>query len=478
MAMGRRKKNQQRSLFVRADRLARGPGHPFYRRLNQLLNKHDFDAFVENECAQFYADQVGRPSLASAVYFRLLLIGYFEGIDSERGIAWRVADSISLREFLGYELSDAPPDHSTISRNRRLISLESHQAVFVWALRTLAKSGLLRAKTLGIDSTTLEANAALRSIVRRDSGERYDEFLEQLAKDSGIETPTRSDLAKLDRKRKGKGKNDDWTNPNDPDSKITKMKDGRTRLAHKVEHAVDMDSGAVVAVTINGGCKGDTQTFEETISEALETLGAVVADPQSAEGVSDTPMAEIVADKGYHSNAVVTACRDHGIRSYISEPSRGRRNWKGKPAERDATYANRRRIRGERGKALLRQRGEKLERGFAHGYESGNLRRCHLRRHANIRKRLLVHIVGLNLGLVMRELVGSGTPKGLRDRKAALVGLFLTFWNRIPRCLAPFKATSAYQAQSRLGSAYRTLAFIPIASELSLRANWGFTTAC
>lgn len=267
MAMGRRKRHRQRALFVEANRLARGPGHPFYRRLNQLLDKHDFDDFVEGECAQYYADQVGRPSLAPAVYFRLLLIGYFEGVDSERGIAWRVADSISLREFLGFELSDSTPDHSTISRNRRLISLESHQEVFAWVLRMLAKSGLLRAKTLGIDATTLEANAALRSIVRRDSGERYDEFLERLAKDSGIETPTRSALAKLDRKRPGKGKNDDWKNPHDPDAKITKMKDGRTRLAHKVEHAVDMDSGAVVAVTVHGGCDGDSQSFEATLEE-------------------------------------------------------------------------------------------------------------------------------------------------------------------------------------------------------------------
>lgn len=421
MAMGRRKKQRQRALFVDAGQLARGPGHPFYRRLNQLLDKHDFDAFVESECSQYYADHVGRPSLAPAVYFRLLLIGYFEGVDSERGIAWRVADSISLREFLGFELSDATPDHSTISRNRRLISVESHQEVFAWVLRTLAKSGLLRAKTLGIDATTLEANAALRSIVRRDSGERYDEFLERLAKDSGIETPTRADLAKLDRKRKGKGNNKDWKNPHDPDAKITKMKDGRTRLAHKVEHAVDMESGAVVAVTVHGGCDADSKSFEATLGETVETLGALVSDPDTATGIDEAPLSEIVADKGYHSNAVVKTCRERGIRSYISEPNRGRRNWKGKAAERDATYANRRRIRGERGKALLRQRGEKLERGFAHGYTSGNLRRTHLRGHANIRKRLLMQIAGLNLGLVMRQILGSGKPKALQGRLSALL---------------------------------------------------------
>lgn len=420
MSMGRQNRTQQQEMWVEASRLARGPGHPFYRRVNQLLAKHDFDTFVEEQCSVFYAENRGRPSLAPAKYFRLLLIGYFEGIDSERGIAWRVADSISLREFLGLSLSESTPNHSTLSRNRRLIDVETHQEVFTWVLKMLAKSGLLRAKTLGIDSTTLEANAALRSIVRRDSGEVYDEFLERLAKDSGIETPTRADLAKLDRKRKKKGSNDDWKNPHDPDAKITKMKDGRTRLAHKVEHAVDMDSGAVVSVTVHGGCKGDCQSFDETLEEAFETLADVVTDPSGDSLVSDLAISEVVADKGYHSNAVLTGCRERGIRSYISEPARGRRNWKNKPAARDATYANRRRIRGHRGKALLRQRGEKIERSFAHGYETGAMRRLHLRGHGNIQKRLLIHIAGLNLGLVMRQLTGIGKPRGLQGLASAL----------------------------------------------------------
>ena len=478
MAMGRRKKQRQQALFVEAGQLARGPGHPFYRRLNQLLDKHEFDAFVEAECAQYYADRVGRPSLAPAVYFRLLLIGYFEGVDSERGIAWRVADSMSLREFLGFELSDAPPDHSTISRNRRLISVESHQEVFVWVLQTLAKSGLLRSKTLGIDSTTLEANAALRSIVRRDSGERCDEFLGRLAKESGIETPTRADLAKLDRKRKGKGKNDDWKNPHDPDAKITKMQDGRTRLAHKVEHMVDMESTAVLSVTIHGGCEADSRSFEATVEETLETLGALVADPEAATRIYKEPLTEIVADKGYHSNAIMRSCRERGIRSYISEPNRGRRNWKGKAAERDATYANRRRIRGNRGKALLRQRGEKLERGFAHGYTSGNLRRTHLRGHANIRKRLLLHIAGLNLGLVMRQILGVGKPKALQGRLAALATVLGDANARLERLLATHWRLSFHRTLHRLREGVENQ-WIPRAAGCpGRRLKAGSATAC
>ena len=254
MAMGRRSQESQDVLWVEAGELARSPGHPFYERLNRLLDEEGFDALVEEQCSRFYAERMGRPSLAPAVYFRLLLIGYFEGIGSERGIAWRVSDSLTLREFLGLELSQSPPDHSTLSRTRRLIDVECHQEVFAWILGVLAKAGLLRGKTLGVDSTTLEANAAMRSIVRRDTGESYDEFLVELAKASGIETPTREDLARIDKKRKGKGSNDDWNNPHDPDATITKMKDGRTKLAHKAEHVVDMETGAVLAVSMSTTC--------------------------------------------------------------------------------------------------------------------------------------------------------------------------------------------------------------------------------
>ena len=475
MSMGRQKRIQQQEMWVETSRLARGPGHPFYRRLNQLLAKHDFDTFVEEQCSVFYAEKRGRPSLAPARYFRLLLIGYFEGIDSERGIAWRVADSISLREFLGLSLSEPTPNHSTLSRNRRLIDVETHQEVFTWVLRMLAKSGLLRAKTLGIDSTILEANAALRSIVRRDSGEAYDDFLERLAKDSGIETPTRADLAKLDRKRKKKGSNDDWKNPHDPDAKITKMKDGRTRLGHKVEHAVDMDSSAVVSVTVHGGCKGDCQSFDETLEEAFETLADVVTDPSGDSLVSDLAISEVVADKGYHSNAVLTGCRERGIRSYISEPARGRRNWKNKQAVRDATYTNRRRIRG---KGLLRQRGEKIERSFAHGYETGGMRRLHLRGHGNILKRLLIHIAGLNLGLVMRQLVGIGKPRGLQGLPSALSAVL----SALRGLLAAFKRLLRRSWRQSLSRRHETVPQVTLrlrpGKEAALGYRRFFATAC
>jgi transposase len=431
MAMGRRPKQRQGQLWVEAKRMAKGPGHPFYGRLNQVLGKHSFDSFVEGVCRVFYDAALGRPSLPPTVYFRLLLIGYFEGIDSERGIAWRVADSLTLREFLGYEATDTPPDHSTISRNRRLIDLATHQEVFGWVLKVLAEEELLRGKTLGIDATTLEANAALRSIVRRDTGECYQEFLVGLAKASGIETPTREDLARLDRKRAKKGSNQEWKNPHDPDAKITKMKDGRTHLAHKAEHAVDMETGAVVAVTLQPADRGDTTSVETTLEEAAGALREVAKDDRAAAGLSDEMLSEVVADKGYHSNAMLLARAASGIRTYVSEPKRGRRNWRDQPAAKEAVYANRRRIRGRRGKRLMRQRGELIERSFAHCYETGGMRRTHLQGHPNILKRLLIHVAGFNLGLVMRKRFGIGKPRVLQGLLSSLLRLFFALHKHI-----------------------------------------------
>jgi transposase len=406
MAIGKRKGKRQETLWIPTSEIPKPPAHPFYKQLNSILDQHGFDGFVEKLCAKFYAPQMGRPGLIPGVYFRLLLIGYFEGLDSERGIAWRTADSLALRSFLGLQLTETPPDHSTISRTRRLIDLETHRSVFTWVLQRVAESGLLKGKTIGIDATTLEANAALRSIVRRDTGESYQAFLTQLAKESGIETPTREDLARLDRKRDKKGSNDDWTHPHDPDARITKMKDGCTHLAHKTEQAVDLETGVVVGVTVQPADTGDTTSMIETLINAADQVEKVL--PSSA-GIK-----EVVGDKGYHSTERILDLERLGLRSYISEPNRGRRRWRGNNESRDAVYRNRSRIRGIRGKALLRLRGERLERPFAHLYETGRMRRTHLRGHNNILKRVLLHVSGLNLGLLMRATVGVGTPRSLQ----------------------------------------------------------------
>ena len=272
--MGRRRAKQE-ALFVPHQQL-RNAGHPFYAALERTLVSEGFDAFVETQCAGFYAIRMGRPSVAPGLYFRCLLIGYFEGLGSERGIAWRVADSLSLRQFVGLPLSTPPPDHSTLSRTRRLLDLETHRAVFTWILGVLAGAGLVKGTTVGVDATTLEANAALRSIVRRDDGQSYEAFLTDLAQASGIATPMRADLARLDRQRPKKGSNDDWTHPDDPDAHITKMKDGQTHLAHKQEQAVDLETGAVLAVTLAGGTVHDTQTLGPTLAAANATLAGYV----------------------------------------------------------------------------------------------------------------------------------------------------------------------------------------------------------
>src|SRR5580658_2831198 len=311
MGMGTRQSQQkQEEIWIANVELARSPGHPFYQRLNELLDGEQFDAFVEGHCRKFYAPRMGRPGLVPGVYFRSLLIGYFEGIDAERGIAWRMADSLALRQFVRIGLTEKTPDHSTISRTRRLIDLETHRQVFGWVLGLLADRGLIRGKRVGIDATTLEASAAMRSIVRRDSGESYDEFLTGLAKASGVATPTREELARLDRKRKKRTSNKEWMSPTDRDARVTKMKDGRTHLAHKAEHAVDLDTGAVVAVTLQDADKGDTTTLDRTLCEAGEAVAELVGreaenHPASPPKVNVAGIEEMVADKGYHSGAVV-----------------------------------------------------------------------------------------------------------------------------------------------------------------------------
>jgi len=453
MGMGtRRRRQRQEQMWIAHQELAKGPAHPFYQRVNELLEEKKFDEFAEKECAKFYAEKNGRPSLTPGIYFRLLLVGYFEGIDSERGIAWRAADSLGLRKFLGISIDEQTPDHSTISRTRRLMDVETHRKVFFWILEVLRDRGLVKGKTVGIDATTLEANAAMRSIVRRDTGESYEEFLEGLARESGIETPTREDLARLDRTRKNKASNADWVNPHDGDARITKMKDGRTHLAHKAEHAVDFQSGAVLAVTLQGADQGDTATVRETLAQAGENVADLIAteEPSSKPKAHLKGIEEVVGDKGYHSGEILATLQSVEVRTYISEKKQpGRRHWEGKSEQQQATYANRRRIQGAYGKQLLRKRGELLERSFAHCYDTGGMRRTHLRGHANILKRLLIHVGAFNLSLIFRSLLGSGTPRELSNRESAL--LFLLLW-LFPGPSRPARPTNSSPRSTRFRS--------------------------
>jgi len=416
MAMGTRKgRARQNDLWIATSAIVETPGNAFYDRLNQILSAHRFDRKVEALCRKFYKKSpLGRPSLAPGVYFRALLVGYFEGLDSERGIAWRAADSLSLRHFLGYALDEATPDHSTISRTRRLYWVETHKAVFRWVIRLLNGEGLITGQTIAIDATTLEANAALKSIVRRVDGQPYNDYLKELAQAAGIENPTREQLARLDRKRKKKGSNEEWMSRADPDARITKMKDGRTHLAHKAEHAVDLASGALLAVTLQPASDGDTSTVHRTLAEAQS----------AAREINERAVEETVADKGYHSGEVLKKLHEQGVRSYIPEPDRGRRHWTGKEVEQKRTYDNRRRVSGDRGRRLQKARSELMERSFAHLYETGGMRRVHLRGRDNILKRLLVHAAAFNISLILRQQLGVGKPRQLQG---ALFALFATY---------------------------------------------------
>ena len=414
MALGRQGERQS-DLIVGWAELPRSPGHAFYDRLQKVLLQAGFDGFAEQQCAPYYASKRGRPSLPPGRYFRIHLIGYFEGIDSERGLEWRCADSLSLREFLRLGLREPVPDHSWLSRTRSRLPLEVHAAVFAWVLQRLADHGLIQGDRIGVDASTMEANAALRSIVRRDSGEGYREMLKRLAMESGIETPTADDLIRLDRKRKGKRlSNADWASASDPEAKIAKMKDGRTRLAYKPEHAVDLDTGAIVAAEIHPADQGDTTTLPGTLEAAAANLAAIDAAP-----TAEDP-AELIADKGYHSRDGLKDLEDGPWKSRIAEKKvLGVSRWRGDEAARRAVYNNRARLRSGVAKEAFKLRAELVERSFALILDRDGMRRSWLRGRENLHKRYLVHVAGYNLGLIMRLLIGAGTPREFLARASA-----------------------------------------------------------
>jgi transposase len=415
MALGRRE-GSDREMWIATNRLARSPGHPFYERLNRVLDEAGFDRFVEERCKRFYAAGQGRPSIPPGVYFRMLMVGYFEGIDSQRGIAWRCADSLALREFLGAGLGDRVPDHSSLTVIRQRLPLELHEEVFVFVLRVLAEKGVLRGKTIGVDATTLEANAAMKSIVRRDTGESWREYLRRLAAEDGVDDPTDDDARRMDRGRKKKRvSNEHWASPSDPQGRITKLKDGRTRLGYKAEHVVDLETEAVLAATIYPGDASDSETFVESISRSQENVARVE---------SQAFAEEVVADKGYHKASELAEVQAYGLRTYIPERNeRPKRRWRDKPREwRAAFFRNRRRVRRAKGRRLQRLRSERLERTFAHVCGTGGARRSWLRGIENVQKRYLVTVAARNLGLLMRVLFGVGSPRSLQGLTAVALG--------------------------------------------------------
>jgi transposase len=416
MALGKRKPKQD-ELFIPTAKLATGPGHPFYAKLNEVLADAGFDGFVEQLCAPYYKDG-GRPGIPPGVYFRMLLIGYFEGLDSQRGIAWRCADSLALRAFLGVAITEETPVHVSMTMIRQRLPESVYDKVFVFVLGMLEQKGLLRGKAVAIDATTLEANAAMKSIVRKDSGEDWQQYLRGLAKAEGIASPTEEDLRRLDRGRTDKKvSNEQWQSPIDPDSRIAKLKDGRTHLAYKAEHAVDVVSEAIVATTVTFADKADPQSAPATLSLAEANL--VLAG-------SATEITEVVMDKGYHDNGWLAELAERRVRTYIPERRQKTRRWTNKPAEYETAFrANRRRVRGKKGRQLNRWRSERCERTFAHVCETGGGRRSWLRGQTNLSKAYTLKCAAYNLGLLLRKVWGMSKP---RSAEAGAAGLFLTLW--------------------------------------------------
>ena len=412
MALGQRGGERQEALWIPTASVARGPGHPFYDQLNKLLGEAEFDRWVEERCRAFYAEQ-GRPGIPPGVYFRMLLIGYFEGLESQRGIAWRCADSSSLKSFLGFGLTETTPDHSSLTNIRKRLPLELHEEVFAFVLGIAQLKKLLKGQAVGVDATLLEANAALKSIVRKDTGEDYRQYLRRLANEAGIEDPTDDDLKRFDQKRKGKKlSNDDWQSTSDPDGRIAKMKDGTTHIAHKAEHAVDLESELLLAATVQPGDCGDPESLTQTLVAAQLNL---------MRAGSESEIRDLATDSGYHKNETLAQCAAWGIRTYISEKDESQsRVWGDKPAEQERAFRNnRRRIHGRRGRRLQRLRRVLCERSFAHMCETGAGRRSWLRGLVNVAKRYVIHAAAYNLGVILRKLLGIGTPRSLQGRAAA-----------------------------------------------------------
>jgi transposase len=414
MALGKRKREEQ-GLWIATTELPKSPGHPFFQKLNVVLAEADFDRWIEGLCQPYYAEKLGRPSIPPGVYFRMILVGYFEGIGSQRGIAWRCSDSRSLAEFLGIPADKNTPDHSSMSRVHDRLPLEIHEAMFVFVLKIAEEKKLIKGKTVGVDSTTLEANAAMKSIERKDTGEDWKEYLTRLAKDAGIENPTEEELRRFDKNRTDKKvSNEEWQSPVDPDSRIAKMKDGTTHLAYKAEHVVDLDSEFVLSATITPANHSDAESMVDSVMEARMNLEAAG---------SEAKIEEVVADKGYHKGSTLELADDLDFRTYVPEPKRRYKyRWTDKPAgQQKATYANRRRVRGQKSKRLQRERSEKVERTFAHVCETGGARRTWLRGQEKVTKRYLLQVAARNLGLLMRKLFGVGTARSLQGSG----GLFL-----------------------------------------------------
>lgn len=423
----KKEKVAQQEFWIPAQEISRSPKATFYSRLQETLDELGFEAEVRSICAPCYdASGKGRPGIDPAVYVKMIMIGFFEDLPSERAIAARCSDSIAIRAFLKYELAESTPDHSSFTVIRQRLGLEVYQQIFQFTLAALQKHGLLRGKYVGLDSSVIEANASLRALVNRNTEEAYWEYVKKLAAEAGIDPEDSAAVRKFDRKRPGKGSNQEWLNPHDPDAKIGPRKDGGTDMIYKPEIVVDLDTGAIVQAEVNPGDHADHQDVAAKIFQAQETINAARQAP-----ADDLTIETATADKGYYAVPELQALQAESIKTVIADPIDNRRVDKLEPQEQVAVRSAQRAVKSKRGKKLLARRGMHIERGFAHILDCGGMRRTTLRGRLNLNKRFKLAAAVYNLSQLMRKLFGIGTPKQQEAFGLALFSVFFLLRNRI-----------------------------------------------
>jgi transposase len=401
---------EQSSFWIATSDLPSTPVHSFYSKLDRAFVEMGFGDRVRELCQPFYAMDArrgGRPGIDPEVYFKMLLIGFFEDLPSERGIAARCADSLSIRTFLHYELDENTPHHSSFTVIRQRLGPEVYEQVFGVVLQALNEKGLFKGRRLGIDASVIEANASLASLEHRLTGEAYAEYVKRLAEAAGVDPKDDAAVRRFDRKRPGrKTSNAEWQNPHDPDAKVGRTKRGATRMIYKAEHVVDLETGAIVDADVRPGDEHDTADLADRLLAAESRMIKALGDARDTER-----MEMVVADKGYFKLEEIALLQGVGVQTVVSDPHVNRRLDKLTDEDRGALEGARSAVQSELGKQLTRDRAEKVERSFEHVLDCGGARRTTLRARENIRKRYLIQAACANLSLLMRHLIGVGTPK-------------------------------------------------------------------
>ena len=429
-----RKKNKQKqtSFWIATEELQVKPQITFFSKLDSLLEDIDFGKKIRKLCKPYYSDKTNcRPPIDPEVYFKMMTIGFFENIQSQRGIAARCADSLSIRDFLGYSINEATPDHSTLSETRYRLPVSVYSQIFSIILKALKDNGLVKGENLAFDSSIIEANASLLCLQNRMTEESYAEYIKQLAQEAGVNPEDKAAVARFDRKRKGrKTSNKEWYNPFDTDAKIGQTKDGATDMIYKPEHVVDLDTSAIIDADVLLGDTGDTNNLSERVVNAQIRLNDISENP-----VVEKPAETITADKGYYSVQEITEIQCLGFETVIPDKEFKRNMSKLSDEQALSVELAHSSIASKEGKALLKKRGSHVERSFAHVLDSGGERRTTLRGLENNRKRYLIATACYNLSLLMRTIFGVGTLKQALANANLLFNFivkpFLSLQNRI-----------------------------------------------